>query len=127
PVDHLAPVLVVTDDGAIADGVDENVLTATVETEGGKLIEGIDVVFNITYPDGTEDTQTITTDTDGEAVLRITSTTVGDAKVEALVRGDGIENSPETVTFVAGAADPDESKLKVTKNGAIADGEDYNE
>jgi len=127
PVDHGESTLEVTKDGAVANDADYNELIATVVDANGNPIEGKDVVFNVTYPDASSEPITISTDAEGKAVLQITSATAGDATVEATVDGTAISGSPATVTFVADIVDYDQSILEVTKDGAIADGVDYNE
>src|SRR5690606_27019195 len=64
-------------------------------------IAGVDVVFNIANPDGTNGTQTVTTGVDGTAVIQPTSTTAGAVTVAASVDGTESNNSPATATFVA--------------------------
>src|SRR5690606_29248555 len=127
PVDYDKSNLAVTKDNAVADGVDYNEFTATIVDAFDNPIAGVDVVFNITNPDGTTDTQTVTTGVDGTAVIQPTSTTAGDVTVAALVDGTEINNSPATATFVAGPALFRSSNLAVTKDNAVADGVDYNE
>src|SRR5690606_3610432 len=102
PVDYDLSNLAVTKDNAVADGVDYNEFTATIVDANNNPIAGADVVFNITNPDGTTGTQTVTTDAYGQAVVDTRSTTAGVVTVAALVDGTEIENSPETDTFVAG-------------------------
>src|SRR5690606_20763272 len=125
-VDYDLSDLEVTKDNAIADGVDHNECTATIVDAFDMPIAGVDVVFNITNPDGTPSTQTVTTDADGQAVIQPTSTTAGVVTVEALVDGTEINNSPATATFVAGAIDYTKSNIEVIRTGAIADGVDEN-
>src|SRR5690606_19207954 len=127
PVDYALLNLAVTKDNAVADGVDYNEFTATIVDAHDNPIAGADVVFNITNPDGTTGTQTVTTDANGQAVVETRSTTAGVVTVEALVDGEEINNSPATATFVAGPVDNDNSNLAVTKDNAVADGVDYNE
>src|SRR5690606_21603045 len=127
PVDYDLSNLAVTKDNAVANGVDYNEFTATIVDANNNPIAGADVVFNITNPDGTTGTQTVTTGTDGTAVIQPTSTTAGVVTVEALVDGTEINNSPATATFVAGPVDYDLSNLAVTKDNAVANGVDYNE
>src|SRR5690606_25012833 len=94
-------------------GSDYNEFTATIVDANNNPIAGADVVFNITNPDGTTGTQTVTTGADGTAVIQPTSTTAGIVTVEALVDGTEINNSPATATFVAGPVDYDLSNLAV--------------
>src|SRR5690606_25511729 len=112
-VDYDLSNLAVTKDNAVADGVDYNEFTATIVDAFGMPISGVEVVFNITNPDGTTGTQTVTTGVDGTAVIQPTSTTAGMVTVEALVDGTEINNSPATATFVAGPVDYDKSNLAV--------------
>src|SRR5690606_35800219 len=127
PVDYDNSNLAVTKDNAVADGVDYNEFTATIVDAHDNPIAGADVVFNITNPDGTTGTQTVTTDANGQVVVETRSTTAGVVTVEALVDGTEINNSPATATFVAGPVDYDLSNLAVTKDNAVANGVDYNE
>src|SRR5690606_33372590 len=101
PVDYGKSNLAVTKDNAVADGVDYNEFTATIVDAFDNPFAGVDVVFNIANPDGTNGTQTVTTGVDGTAVIQPTSTTAGDVTVAALVDGTEINNSPATATFVA--------------------------
>src|SRR5690606_30781224 len=64
--------LEVTKDNAFADDEDYNEVTATVRNQDGDLMPNQEVVFTIINVDGTETTETISTNADGEAVLRIT-------------------------------------------------------
>src|SRR5690606_38993774 len=76
-IDYDLSNLAVTKDNAVADGVDYNEFTATIVDANNIPIAGADVVFNITNPDGTTGTQTVTTGADGTAVIQPTSTTAG--------------------------------------------------
>src|SRR5690606_12940765 len=127
PVDYDKSNLAVTKDHAVADGVDYNEFTATVGDAFYNPTGRADVVFNVTNPDGTTGTQTVTTGVDGTAVIQPTSTTAGTVTVAAMVEGTEINNSPAKATFVAGPVDYDKSNLAVTKDNAVADGVDYNE
>src|SRR5690606_27541748 len=125
-VDYDLSNLEVTKDNAVANGVDHNEFTATIVDAFDMPIAGVDVVFNITNPDGTPSTQTVTTGADGTAVIQPTSTTAGVVTVEALVDGTEINNSPATATFVAGAIDYTKPNIEVIRTGAVADGVDEN-
>ncbi|SEL95779.1 Ig-like domain-containing protein, partial [Olivibacter domesticus] len=127
PVDYDKSNLVVTKDGAKADGVDYNELTATIVDANDNPIANQEVVFDIENVDASDSTVTVTTDSLGKAIVTLTSKKVGEAIVNATVSGTAISGSPATVTFVTSPNDADKSKLKVTKDGAIADGIDYNE
>src|SRR5690606_30639610 len=140
--------LEVTKDGAVADGVEENEVTATILNQDGDAVTNTAVEFSVVNVDGTTDTETVTTDNDGKARLSITSTVAGEAQIDATVEGttitkliihvdgDPTNNDPDNltegtapavVTFVAGPVDYDKSNLAVTKDNAVADGVDYNE
>jgi len=104
--------LQVTANNAVADGVDENEVTATVLDQDDNPMANRDVVFTVTNVDGTTYTQTVTTDGDGKAPLPITSTLAGDVSVTAEVEGmviavvrtgpnpDDVEDAPAVVTFI---------------------------
>src|SRR5690606_10446666 len=127
-VDFTKSNLAVTKDGAIADGVDHNEVTATLLDAFDNPVANKDVVFTIVNVDGTTRDTTITTDANGKALATITSIKAGEANVTATVDGTAITvGSPAIVTFVAGPVDHDKSRLEVTKDGAVADGVDYNE
>ncbi|WP_210354485.1 Ig-like domain-containing protein [Sphingobacterium tabacisoli] len=126
-VDYANSNLKVTKDNAVADGVDYNEFTATIMDAFENPIANKDVVFNITNPDGTTELRTVKTDAAGKAVIPTTSTKAGKVIVDAQVDAKSIKDSPAEATFVAGAVDYANSNLKVTKDGAIADGVDYNE
>ncbi|MGJ1388424.1 Ig-like domain-containing protein [Sphingobacterium spiritivorum] len=127
PVDYDKSNLAVTKDGAIANGTDYNEFTATIVDAFVNPIANTTVVFSITNPDGTTATQTITTDANGKSVVQVTSTKTGTVTVDAQVANRSIANSPARAIFVAGPVDYDKSNLAVTKDGAIANGTDYNE
>ncbi|MGY5255622.1 Ig-like domain-containing protein, partial [Sphingobacterium spiritivorum] len=63
----------------------------------------------------------------GKSVVQVTSTKTGTVTVDAQVANRSIANSPARAIFVAGPVDYDKSNLAVTKDGAIANGTDYNE
>ena len=120
--------LVVTKDNAVANGVDENEVTATLLDAFDNPIANKEVVFTIENVDGTTATATLTTDASGKVPVPVTSILAGQASVTATVDGTAITvGSPAVVTFVAGAVDHDKSNLVVTKDNALADGVDYNE
>ncbi|WP_313271171.1 Ig-like domain-containing protein [Sphingobacterium sp.] len=127
PVDYDKSNLAVTKDGAIANGTDYNEFTATIVDAFVNPIANTTVVFSITNPDGTTATQSITTDANGKSIVQLTSTKAGTVTVDAQVANRSIANSPAKATFVAGPVDYDKSNLAVTKDGAIANGTDYNE
>src|SRR5690606_34192716 len=119
--------LAVTKDNAVANGVDYNEFTATIVDANNNPIADADVVFNITNPDATTGTQTVTTGADGTAVIQPTSTTAGIVTVEALVDGTEINNNPGAPHSFPTRRSSDLSNLAVTKDNAVANGVDYNE
>lgn len=125
PVDHSASELVVIQDNAIADGIEENILEATIVDANNNPIASTNVVFGITSPNGTS-TRTVATDANGKARLVLKSTTAGTVTVTASVGGTAISGSPKTVTFVAGPVDYTKSTLVVVKDNSVADGTDEN-
>ncbi|MGJ1267399.1 Ig-like domain-containing protein [Sphingobacterium spiritivorum] len=128
PVDYGKSKLVIIKDGATANGVDKNILEATIVDAFDNLIAGATVDFG--YNDlvaGLAKTANIVTGANGKSVLELTSTKIGAVTVSAGVAGTAISGSPQTVTFVAGPVDYDKSNLAVTKDGAMANGTDYNE
>jgi len=117
--------------GAVADGTAKNRVKAHVEDAYGHPIVGQEVVFVIVSGDGTfVGTATVTTDANGDAVVELTSTTVGEVKLKATVNGiEIVKGSPATVRFVASPPDVSESgdtHLAVVKNFAYADGKATN-
>ncbi len=126
PVDHARSELVVIKNNAVANGVDENILEATIVDATGNPRSGQAVVFTITDVNNVTRTQTVTTDANGKSRIALTSTQSGDAVVAAAVGGTQISGSPKTVTFVAGDIDYNRSTFVVTKNNAVADGFDEN-
>src|SRR5690606_4015705 len=109
--------LEVTENNALADGVDYNEVTATVRNQDGDLIPKQVVGVTNVNVDGTTTTETTSTNADGEAVLQITSTVAGDASVTATVEGEPITlGSPAVVTFII------PNNLSITKVADEPDG-----
>lgn len=125
-VDHNRSTLEVIKNNAIADGIDENRLRATIVDASGNPIANVDVEFGIVDVEGNPTTQTIATNTSGQAVLNLTSLKIGTAEVDAIVGTQAINSSPQTVTFIAGPVDHTRSTLVVVKDNAVADGVDAN-
>ncbi|MFC6099736.1 Ig-like domain-containing protein, partial [Olivibacter domesticus] len=120
--------LAVTKDNAVANGVDENEVTATLLDSLDNPIAGREVVFTIVNVDSTSTSVTVITDSLGKAPVPIVSTKAGTASVTATVDGTAITvGSPAIVTFVAGEVDFSKSNLAVTKDNAVANGVDENE
>lgn len=126
PVDDSESRLVIVKNHALANGVDENQLEVTILDARGDGAQGKVITFTITRPDNSTETETITTDANGKALLSLTSTVPGEVEVGASTPGESISNSPRTVTFVVGAVDHDDSELVIIKDNAKADGTDEN-
>ncbi|EEI91757.1 bacterial group 1 Ig-like protein, partial [Sphingobacterium spiritivorum ATCC 33300] len=119
PVDYGKSKLVIIKDGATANGVDKNILEATIVDAFENPIAGATVDFGYTdLTDGLAKTVNIATAANGKSVLELTSTKIGAVTVSAGVAGTAISGSPQTVTFVAGPVDYGKSKLVIIKDGA---------
>ncbi|MFP2508046.1 Ig-like domain-containing protein, partial [Buttiauxella gaviniae] len=112
---------VVTGDNASANGTDTITVTFPVTDANGNPAAGQTVEIVITRPDGTKDTQTVTTDAGGNATVDVSGTVAGSVTVEA--SGDGHSESVN-VSLVADAASAGiaAGDLVVVNNNAVADG-----
>lgn len=93
--------------GAVANGVSVNSVRVHLEDKYGHLIANQDVVFEIVDGQGQfVGTATVTTNSNGEAIIKIRSSKAGDVRVAAKVNGAYVVNgNPAKVTFVAGVPD----------------------
>ncbi len=91
------------DDNAIANGSSTNSVRAHVVDNVGNPMPGVTVVFTIASGDGTMVTpQTVTTDGNGNALLLISSNTVGYVTITATADGKNIQfGSPARVRFTS--------------------------
>jgi adhesin/invasin len=110
--------LIVDVDNADADGVAQNVVRVRVTDQYGNGVPGVNVAFTYTGDATAGGPLTLTTDEDGNAVLTLTSTTVGTVDVSATADGAPVQfGNPSTVRFTTY---PDETSLHVVTNNATA-------
>ena len=130
PVSASASKLSVVADNAIADGTSTNSIQAHITDANGNPIANQSVVFTIASGTGSfVGSATVTTDINGNAVISLTSTVVGQVGITATVGGNNIATgSPATVTFISGTPDPNSpaTVLTVVANNAAADGASTN-
>jgi adhesin/invasin len=119
--------LIVDIGSTAADGVSTDQVHAHIVDANGNPVAGATVVFTVSG--GTSGgtaviTGTGITDASGNAVLTITNTIVGTVLINAKIGGVAINNSPATVTFIAGAPAPSNpaSQLIVDVGSTVADG-----
>jgi hypothetical protein len=115
---------------AVADGSDEQVVTATVQDAGGNPVAGAEVRFAV--PDGATalSPAQVAADAAGQAALRLVSTAAGHYQVTAEVRGEAAApwqavagGSPAKVVFEAGPVSLAKSWISKTEPGPkTADG-----
>jgi gliding motility-associated-like protein len=108
-----------------ADGVSTDKVHAHVVDASGNVVAGATVVFAI--GGGTAGATAVIagtgiTDAGGDAALTITDVTAGTVFITATIGGTAINNSPSTVTFVAGAPDLTKSSILIDQNNSQADG-----
>ncbi len=118
--------LTVVANNAIANGTAVNSVNAHITDKHGNPAAGQTIIFTIAS--GTASfvgTDTLTTDTNGNALISLNSTLAGSVNITATVNGTNIPNgSPAIVKFVAGPASVSDtaSRLSVVTNNAVADG-----
>lgn len=121
---HPNTTVIIEADSAKADGVSSNVLRAHVVDAYGNPVAGQTVTFaiagGVATPGGA---LTVTTDANGDAVLTLTSTEVGQVDITADVNGSPISGGTVSVVFTV-YADPSQAAtaLVVINNNAPADG-----
>ncbi|WP_170123777.1 Ig-like domain-containing protein [Mangrovibacter plantisponsor] len=115
--------LVVTDNGAKADGVDTNAVKATVTDASGNLVPNVTVTFSA--GNGATIPPSADTDASGVATVTLTNTKSGATVVTATINGS---SQDVTTTFVPDdtTAEIIDGALVVTDNDAKADGVDTN-
>ncbi|MGL4724687.1 MAG: Ig-like domain-containing protein [Scandinavium sp.] len=116
--------LVIDPDRSAANGIAKNGVTATVTDANGNLVSGAVVDFRVSA--GASLLTVIgTTGADGRATATVTSTTAGSYTVTAETNDSEVS---KPTTFIADTATATliDGALTVTKDGAIADGEDHN-
>lgn len=118
--------LEVTIPTAAADGITEVEVVATVTNVAGNPIVNQNVGFYIIDGIGNfVGSATVTTDINGQAIIRLNSTTIGTVNVGAMVNGvDILNGKPAAVNFIAPVVNPSNpsTRLVVTTAQAIANG-----
>ncbi|MET4894541.1 Ig-like domain-containing protein [Morganella morganii] len=97
--------LVVVTDNQPANGVAKNQLKAVVTDAKGNVVPGVDVVFS-SNNGGAPASETVSTDTNGEALFAVSNTSAGVTTVTAAFNGASVSRD---VTFIA-----DESTAEIT-------------
>jgi len=112
--------------GAIANGSATNSVQAHITDDNGNAEPNLAVTFNIVSGTGTfVGSAIVTTDSNGNATITLTSMVAGSVGITATINGSNITNgSPATVTFVAGPASVTSptTALSVVTTGALANG-----
>jgi gliding motility-associated-like protein len=108
-----------------ADGSSTDQVHAHVVDGSGNVVAGATVVFTVSG--GTAGGTAVIagtgiTDAGGNVILTITNLTAGTVFISATIGGVAINNSPATVTFVAGAPDLAKSTIIIDQNNSQADG-----
>lgn len=117
--------LIITQDYSAADNIAKNIVEAHVVDDAGNPVVGVTVYFT---PNPGTVTVSVVTNASGIAELQLASTQVGPVQIDARIGATNF-NPSVTVTFVAYQPDVtvDETRLEVTRSGAIANGTDLNE
>lgn len=110
--------LVVISDDALADGVRDNSVRATVQDAHGNPISGVTVAFS-TDNGASITANSVMTDVNGQIVASLTHTLAGQSWVTAEANSS---SRSVAVNFVADAASASLSNLEVTLNNAVANG-----
>ncbi|WHP81288.1 Ig-like domain-containing protein [Edwardsiella anguillarum] len=113
--------LVLTRDGAKADGYDTNAVKAKVTDNTGRGVAGQQVSFSVDNTQAAITTDPITTDSNGVAETTLTSTVVGIVNITARVNGSTL-SIPST--FIADTASATVSRLDADKETALANDTD---
>ncbi len=118
--------LSVVKNDAAANGSATNSVKAHITDKNGNPVANQQVIFSIASGNGTfVGSDTVTTDTAGNAIIKLTSTVADTVGITATVNGDSIINgSPATVIFTnqADITNPN-TALIVVVGEAIADGQ----
>jgi len=118
--------LMVVNNNAAADGSSANSVNAHITDINGNPVANQTVTFSIAS--GTASfvgSATVTTDSNGNAIINLTSLVPGNVSITATVNGTAIINgSPAIVTFVVGPPSVSAATtiLTVVTNNAVADG-----
>ncbi|MDP4149691.1 MAG: DUF5107 domain-containing protein, partial [Bacteroidota bacterium] len=108
-----------------ADGVSTDKVHAHIVDATGNPVANVTVVFTVTG--GTAGATAVIvgtgiTNAAGDAVLTITNVKSGTVLIGATIGGTAINNSPATVTFVAGAPDLTQSMIVIDQDNSPTDG-----
>ncbi|MFC4222580.1 Ig-like domain-containing protein, partial [Lysinibacter cavernae] len=115
----------VTDGNKTADGSDFHTATAIVRDKKGNPVP--DVVVEFGAGNAELDATAVTTDKDGVAEAKVTTTVAGTYAVSAKFGATALKGSPASVKFVADVPSIEEdgtSTFEVTQGGKTADGID---
>ncbi|MFC4225382.1 Ig-like domain-containing protein, partial [Lysinibacter cavernae] len=120
-VDASQSVFSVTPGTVLADGIATHAVTVVAKDAHGNPVSGVNVDFVI--PAGVHATTPGVTDVNGFTTVVVTSTTAGTYPLAATIDAAPLVNSPQNVSFKAGAATAENSSWTLTPVGAvIADG-----
>ncbi|MEW7313654.1 Ig-like domain-containing protein [Buttiauxella gaviniae] len=111
----------VTGDGAVANGTDTINVVFPVQDANGNPVPGQTVDITITFPDGSTETQTVVTDSNGNATVDVDSTQAGGVTVGAST-GGGSQTVDINFTADASTATIAAGNLTVVDNGAYPNG-----
>ena len=111
----------ITGNGAVANGSDTITVTFPVTDANGNPAPDQSVDITITYPDGSTDTQTVVTDSNGNATVNVDSTQAGNVTVEAAAGGGSSSSNVDFVADSTTATLAAGSLVMVTDN-AVANG-----
>lgn len=123
-VSNAGTIISVITDNQPADGSSKNVVKVHVVDTYGNPVANQDVSFNVNVG-GSGVSYVVKTDANGDAILPLSSTTVGNVIVTAKVNGATIINgSPATVHFTSGPVDITNpgTRIYISYNDAPADG-----
>ncbi|MGK3732864.1 Ig-like domain-containing protein, partial [Escherichia coli] len=113
--------LVVTQDGAVADGAMANTLQVKVTDANGNALAGQTV--SVLADNGATIAPTVTTQPDGTVEISVTSQTAGISTVTASINNSSLSRN---VTFIADVSTAKIADLGVIKDGSEADGSTAN-
>ncbi|WP_245394502.1 inverse autotransporter adhesin IatC [Escherichia coli] len=109
--------LVVIKDGSVADGAMANTLRVKVTDAFGNALAGQTV--SVSADNGAAVAATVITESDGAAIISVTSQTAGASTVTASISNSTLN---QNVTFIADVSTAKIADLVVIKDGSVADG-----
>lgn len=107
-------------DYAPPDGVTPIKVMYHIVDGKNNAVMGENVKISVTYSDGTTETQSVKSDKNGDALLALTSTVAGEARLAAQLSGG--DNSFTTVHYIDSQPDASNSRLNATPAVLVADG-----